>query len=151
MEDKRPRIAVIGARHGSPEGRAFAFEVGKALAEQGVLVYCGGAGGIMEATCQGVKAGGGVSIGILKGEDGKDANPYVDIPIMTGMGDLRNGIIIRSVQGVIAVEGGYGTLTEIAYTIGYDKPVVAFNSWDIPGMKQVKDVQSAVEKILDLI
>lgn len=145
------RVAVIGARDASPEGLAFAYEVGRLLGESGVLVYTGGAGGVMEAASNGVQAGGGVAIGILKESDLSMANDYLNIPIMTGMGDLRNGIIIRSVQGSIAVEGSFGTLSEAAYTLSYEKPLVGFQSWDIPGMHPVETAQEAVDTILKLI
>lgn len=145
------RIAIIGARNASTEGLEFAYEFGKLLGQRGVIVYTGGAGGIMEAACKGVLAGGGVTVGILKGNDLSDTNDYVNIPIMTGMGDLRNGIIIRSVQGTIAIEGAYGTLSEIAYTLSDKKPMIGFQSWDIPGLQQVFSPEEAVETILDLI
>ncbi len=145
------RIAIIGARDASPEGLSFAFEVGKLLGERGVVVYTGGAQGIMEAASRGVQEGGGMAVGILKEDDLSNANEYLTIPVMTGMGDLRNGIIIRSVQGAIAVEGAYGTLAEIAYTLGYDKPVLGFNTWDIPGLQAVDTPEAAVNKILELV
>lgn len=145
------RVAIIGAREASTEGLEFAFEVGKLLGQRGVLVYTGGAGGIMDAASRGVQAGGGIAIGVLKGNELTDANEYVNIPVMTGMGDLRNGIIIRSVQGAIAVEGAYGTLSEIAYTLSDKKPVLGYQSWDIPGLKQVDSPEEAVETLLNLI
>lgn len=143
------RVAIIGARDASPEGLEFAYEVGKLLAERGVIVYTGGAYGIMEAASKGVHDGGGIAVGVLKENDLSGANEYVTIPIMTGMGDLRNGIIIRSVQAAIAVEGAYGTLSEIAYTIGDKKPVVGFKSWDIPGITSVTTPSEAVNSILN--
>ena len=145
------RIAIIGARDASEAGLNFAYHVGRILAEKGVIVYTGGAGGVMEAASRGVTEAGGIAVGILKENDGQQANPYVTIPIMTGMGDLRNGIIIRSVQGSIAVEGSYGTLSEIAYTLSYDKPVVGFASWDIPRLIPVKTPEEAVDTLLNLV
>lgn len=145
------RVAIIGARDASPDGLSFAFEVGKLLAEKGVIVYSGGGAGIMKSTCEGVHSGGGISVGILKGNDLAEANDFVSIPIMTGMGDLRNGILVRSVQGAIAVEGAYGTLSEIAYTLGYEKPLVGFQTWDIPGLIPVETPEDAVETLLQKI
>ena len=145
------RVAIIGARDASEAGLKFAYETGALLAKQNVIVYTGGANGIMEAASKGVAEAGGVNVGILKSADLELANPYVGIPIMTGMGDLRNGIIIRSVHGSIAVEGSYGTLSEIAYTLSYDKPVVGFNTWDIPGLVPVNTPEDAVKTILALI
>ena len=151
ISQSSPRIAIIGARDTDGDAQKFAFEVGKLLAEQGAIVYTGGAAGIMEAAGKGVQAGNGISVGILKEKDLSRANEYVNIPVMTGMGDLRNGIIIRSVQGAIAVDGAYGTLSEIAYTLSDNKPVVAYRSWDIPGVKQVETPQEAIETIFELI
>ena len=145
------RIAIIGARKASPEGLTFAYEVGKLLGKLGALVYTGGSHGIMEAASRGVQEGGGLAIGILKESDLSGANEYLHVPVMTGMGDLRNGIIIRSVQGAIAVEGAYGTLSEIAYALSDKKPVLGFQSWDIPGLKPVSTPQEAVDTLLELI
>lgn len=145
------RVAIIGAREASPEGLKFAYEVGKLFGQQGCLVYSGGGAGIMEEACRGVTEGGGISVGILKESDGALANPYVQIPVMTGMGDLRNGIIIRSVHGAIAVEGAYGTLSEIAYTLTDNKPVFGFKTWDIPGLQKITSPEEAVEKLLTAI
>ncbi len=145
------RVAIIGARDASPEGLGFAYEVGKLLGQKGAMVYTGGSNGIMEAASRGANEGGGLVIGILKENDLSRANEYVQVPIMTGMGDLRNGMIIRSVQGAIAVEGAYGTLSEIAYTLSDKKPVLGFQSWDIPGLKSVKTPTEAVETLLDMI
>lgn len=151
MIDHPIRIAIIGARDASEKGLEFAYDVGRLLAEKEVITYTGGAGGIMEAASRGVKDAGGINVGILKSADLEMANDSVTIPVMTGMGDLRNGVIIRSVQGSIAVEGSYGTLSEIAYTLSYDKPVVGYHTWDIKGMVPVNTPEEAVNRILELI
>lgn len=151
LAQETKRVAIIGARDTDEDALNFAFEVGKLLGEKGVIVYTGGAGGIMEAASKGVQAGNGVTVGILKENDLSSANDYISIPVMTGMGDLRNGIIIRSVHGSIAVDGAYGTLSEIAYTLSDKKPVVAYRSWDIPGVKQAETPEEAVDLILSLI
>ncbi len=145
------RIAIIGGRKASDEALQFAYDVGKLLGEQDILVYTGGGPGIMESCSRGVHDGGGIAVGVLKGSTSEEANQYVQIPIMTGMGDLRNGILVRSVHGAIAIEGNYGTLSEIAYTLGYEKPAVGFQTWDIPGLKAVDSPEQAVETILNLI
>ncbi len=145
------RVAIIGARKASKAGLDFAYDVGMLLAREKVIVYTGGGPGIMEAASKGVHDSGGISVGILKDADGADANKYVKIPIMTGIGDLRNGILIRSVHGAIAIEGAYGTLSEIAYTLGYEKPVLGYKSWDIPGIKSVDTPEEAVDTILHMI
>lgn len=147
--DSLHRIAIIGARDASLEGLNFAYKVGRLLAEQGILVYTGGAGGVMEAASKGATEAGGTAVGILKESDDSAANKYLSIPVMTGMGDLRNGIIIRSVQGAIAVEGAYGTLSEIAYALCDNKPVVGYKSWDIPGLISVTTPEEALSILLD--
>ncbi len=141
------RIAVIGGRSASPEGEDFAYELGKQLAGLGAIVYSGGGPGIMAAACKGVRDGGGTSVGILKGTDPQEANPYVQIPVFTGMGDMRNPVIIRSVQAAIAVEGSYGTLSEIAYTCSAAKPVYAYQSWDIPGVIAVSNPAEVIDRL----
>jgi len=145
------RVAIIGGRVASPEGLQFAYEAGKILAERNVILYTGGGPGIMEAASRGAHEAGGIVVGVLKEDDDSWANEHVRIPIVTGMGDLRNGIIIRSVHGAIAVEGAYGTLSEIAFTLGYKKPIVGFHSWDIPGLEPVENSQHAVDRLLELI
>lgn len=147
----RKRIAIIGARDATPAGIHFAYETGRLLAKRGAIVYSGGGGGVMEAASKGAHDGDGIVVGILKDSDGLDANDYIDVPVMTGMGDLRNGIIIRSVHAAIAVEGAFGTLSEIAYTLGYDKPVIGFNSWDINELEAVDTPEHAVNRIFELI
>lgn len=146
-----PRIAIIGGRVASPEGIQFAYETGKLLAERGAILYTGGGAGVMEAASRGAHEAGGVVVGVLKEEDASSANEYVQIPIMTGMGDLRNGVIIRSVDGAIAVEGAWGTLSEIAYTKGYGKPLIGFRSWNLPDVEAAADSNQAVNRIFELI
>jgi len=145
------RVAIIGARESSPAGLSFAYEVGLLLGQKGVIVFTGGGQGVMKAASQGVQESGGIAVGILKENDLQHANEFINIPIMTGMGDLRNGIIIRSVQGAIAVDGAYGTLSEIAYSLGNEKPIVGFQTWDIPGLLTVSTPKEAVDTILKLI
>ncbi len=152
MSVKSPkRVAIIGGRVATPEGLQFAYETGKLLAEHGIILYTGGGSGVMEAASRGAHEAGGVVVGVLKEADGMDANPYIQIPIMTGMGDLRNAIIIRSVHGAVAVEGSFGTLSEIAYTLGYEKPLFGFNSWKIDGVEPVSTSEYAVNRMIEMI
>ena len=147
-----PLIAVIGGSNCSEEDYAHAETVGRLIAENGGAVVCGGGGGVMEAACKGAKNAGGVAIGILPGSDIREANPYVTTPIATGMGVGRNIIIIRSAQAVIAVDGKYGTLSEIAFALQFGKPVFALNSWnDIPGVQIVASPEAAVKKAFESI
>jgi uncharacterized protein (TIGR00725 family) len=109
----------------------LAEEVGRELAKRGVTLVCGGLGGVMEAACRGAKQSGGRTIGILPGRSPKDANPYVDIPIVTGMGYSRNVIVVSTGRAVIAVGGAYGTLSEIGHALGYGIPVVGLKTWPL--------------------
>ncbi|MCS7283943.1 MAG: TIGR00725 family protein [Anaerolineae bacterium] len=126
-----PLIAVVGGSAPTPEEEALAEAVGRALAQHGAVLVCGGYGGAMEAACRGARSAGGLTIGILSGTDRREANPYVDIPIVTGMGQARNVIIVRTAQAVIAVGGSYGTLSEIAYALYYGVPVVGLKTWEL--------------------
>jgi len=94
-------------------------------------LVCGGLGGVMEAACRGAKSQGGLTIGVLPGLSGYEANPYVDIPIVTGLGEARNVIVVRTAQAVIAVDGEYGTLSEIAYALKLGIPIVGLDTWQL--------------------
>lgn len=124
-------IGVIGGSRVDKETAELAYDVGKLLAEKEALVVCGGLGGVMEAVCQGVTDGNGVSVGILPTDDTTEANYYVSIPIATGMGIARNFIIARTAEVLIAIGGSYGTLSEIAIALNLGKPVIALNTWEI--------------------
>ncbi len=128
---KQTFIAVIGASHCSAAEAVSAEEVGRELARKGVVLVCGGLRGVMEAACRGAVAEGGLTVGILPGDRAEDANPYVTIPIVTGMGYARNPIVVRSAQAVIAVGGSYGTLSEIAYAFQKGLPVIGLGTWNI--------------------
>lgn len=125
-------IAVIGG--GDPPRRAMelAEEVGRELAKRGAAVVCGGLHGVMEAVCRGAKAEGGTTIGILPGNQPIDANAFIDIPIMTGMGYARNVIVVKTGRAVIAIDGAYGTLSEIGHALGDGTPVVGLETWELP-------------------
>jgi hypothetical protein len=122
-------VAVIGSASADAEIAALAEEVGREIARRGAILVCGGRGGVMEAACRGAKAAGGTTVGILPGTDHREANAYVDIPIATGMGEARNVIVVRSADAVIAVSGGYGTLSEIGLALKMGRPVVGLSTW----------------------
>jgi uncharacterized protein (TIGR00725 family) len=151
-------VAVIGDGFCSADVAHLAEEVGRLLAQKGVTVVCGGLGGVMEAACRGATAGGGLTVGILPGTSRHDANPYVDIPIVTGMREARNVIVVSSVQSVIAVSGGFGTLSEIAHALKLGIPVVSLGSWKLSregweepqGIVPAADPADAVDKALAL-
>jgi uncharacterized protein (TIGR00725 family) len=124
-------VAVVGAGAPAPETDAAAEAVGRLIAERGGTVVCGGMTGVMEGACRGAKSVGGRTIGILPTEDRIDANPFVDVAIATGMGEMRNALIVRTVDVVVAVGGEYGTLSEIAFALRIGRPVVTLGSWGL--------------------
>jgi uncharacterized protein (TIGR00725 family) len=142
------RVAVIG---GSRPGRTAldqAFEVGKLLARRGAVLVCGGLGGVMEAAARGARSEGGLAIGILPGASPAEANPSIDIPIATGLGYTRNSLVVMNADAVIAVDGEYGTLSEIAYGLIYGKKVVGLGTWEVKGVLPARDPEEAVRLAL---
>lgn len=128
---QRTMIAVVGGSSPTDDERALAEAVGRAIARAGAVLICGGRGGVMEAACRGAKTGGGLTVGVLPGASRAEANPYVDLPIVTGLGEARNVIIVRSAHAVIAIGGSYGTLSEIAHALGLGVPVVGLRTWRV--------------------
>lgn len=130
------QIAVIGPSQSNDETDKIAFEVGAEIARRGAVLVCGGLGGVMEASCRGAKEHGGTTIGILPGSSAIEANDFVDYAIATGMGEARNAIVVKSGEGVVAVGGAFGTLSEIALALKMGKPVVGVATWmiSIPGL-----------------
>ena len=152
-------ISVIGSsKTATDKHLELAEAVGRELADRGVTVVCGGLTGIMEAVCRGAKSVGGTTIGILPGHDVANANKYVDIPIVTGMGYSRNVIVVYSGRAVIAVGGAFGTLSEIGHALSENIPVVGLKSWPLSrngdgrsidgAMIQASDPVDAVDKAL---
>jgi uncharacterized protein (TIGR00725 family) len=144
-------VAVIGNSSCSPEEAKLAETVGELLAQQGVTVVCGGLGGVMEAVCRGAKSKGGLTVGILPGQDSSTANPWVDVPVVTAIGEARNVAVAKSAQAVIAIGGGYGTLSEIAYALKSGIPVIGLDTWSLSRKGRQDDsitrVQSAAEAV----
>ena len=124
-------IAVIGGGQPLTEEEQMAEEVGRELAKRDAVLVCGGLGGVMEAACRGAQSEGGLTIGILPGESRRGANPYVQIPIVTGMGYARNVVVVKSAQAVIAIGGSYGTLSEISHALQSSIPVIGLNTWSL--------------------
>ena len=122
-------ISIIGESNASHKNYSLAEEVGRLLAEAEVTVVCGGMGGVMEAVCKGASNAGGRTVGILPGVNPSDANPWVDIPICTGLGHARNVIVVRSGLAVVAIGGAYGTLSEIGHALSDEIPVIGLNTW----------------------
>jgi len=143
------RISVIGAGASDPEAETAARELGRLLAERGHEVVCGGLGGVMRAVCQGARQAGGLTIGILPGADIETANEFVAVPVATGLGIMRNALVVGNGAAVIAVEGESGTLSEIAIALKTGKAVIAIGRWSgLPGVRPASSAQEAV-KILD--
>lgn len=124
-------MAVCGPDPASSEVAAQAEEIGQLLARAGAVLVCGGLGGVMEAAARGVQAEGGTSIGILPGGNRSAANPHIGLSIPTGMGEMRNALIVRSADVVIAVAGEFGTLSEIALALKTAVPVVGLGTWEL--------------------
>ena len=132
MTETGPWIAVCGAGEdaGEPE-LAAAEEAGAAIAEAGAVLVCGGLGGIMEAACRGARSKGGMTVGLLPSTDRESANGWVQVAIPTGLGEARNALIVRAADVLIAIGGGWGTLSEIALARKAGKPVVGLGSWEL--------------------
>ncbi len=155
--DKKKFVAVIGGGQPSREEARLAEEVGRELARRGAILVCGGLGGVMEAACKGASSEGGTTIGILPGDDSQAANPYVQIPIVTGLGYARNMVVVKSAQAVIAIGGSYGTLSEISHALQSGIPVIGLNTWSLSRNGQqdnsiipAQNATEAVDKALDL-
>ena len=149
---KKTIIGVIGAGSCGEEISSIAYEVGRLIALNGGILVTGGLGGVMEAASRGAKEAGGLTVGILPGVSREEANPYVDIPVVTGMSHARNVIVVRSAQSVIAISGEYGTLSEIAIALKLGKPVIGINTpWgDIKGVRKVNTPEEAVHMAFEL-
>jgi uncharacterized protein (TIGR00725 family) len=148
-----PYVAVVGPGESRPDEIAAAEELGRRLAEAGAVVVCGGLGGVMAAACRGAYSAGGTTIGILPGSDRADANEWVTVALVTGMGELRNGLIVRSADALVAVGGAetsFGTLSEIALARRTGVPVICLGSWEIEGVHLAKSPQDAVRRALEL-
>jgi uncharacterized protein (TIGR00725 family) len=152
MMGGRPLIAVIGSGLEDDTLNALAFEVGSLIADAGFALVNGGLGGVMAASAKGAKSKGGLTIGILPGLDASAANQYIDIPIPTGLGEMRNLLIVRSAAAAVAIGGGYGTLSEIALALKASKPVIGLRTWDLtPGIKKAEDASDAVMLALEAL
>lgn len=142
-----PYIGVIGAGSCSAEITRLAEQVGREIARRGAILICGGLGGVMTGAARGAKEAGGATVGILPGGDVRAANPFIDFAVATSMGQARNAIIVQTAAALIAVSGGYGTLSEIAFALKLQKPVVALRPrFQIAGVAVVETPQEAAAK-----
>ena len=124
-------VGVAGASRPEPPLVGLAERLGRRLAEAGAVVVCGGGPGVMEAVCRGAQSAGGTTIGLLPGLDRAEGNPYLTVSIPTGLGQGRNLLLVRSSNAVIAVGGGFGTLSEIALALRTGTPVVGLATWSL--------------------
>src|SRR5437588_11904640 len=151
MSADRPYVAVVGGGEADADALTMAEEVGRNLAQRDAVVLCGGLGGVMEAACRGAKAEGGTTVGILPTDDRHQANPYVDVAIATGMGEARNALLVRAADVLVAVDGEFGTLSEIALALRTGTPVVGISTWELSMQGRPVDVILRVETAEDAV
>lgn len=150
-------IAVVGPAEAPADVLDTAEAVGAEIARAGAVLVCGGRGGAMEAACRGARSQDGTTVGILPGADRSEANPFVSVAIPTGLGELRNGLVVRAADAVIAVSGEYGTLSEVAFALKTGKPVVGLGTWELArggepdtGIVLASDPEDAAARALEL-
>jgi uncharacterized protein (TIGR00725 family) len=156
---RQPRIGVLGPAVCSPQLEEIARHIGRQIASQGGILVCGGGTGVMEAAARGAHEAGGLTVGILPGARACDANPHIDIPVVTGLGDARNVINVLTSQAVIAIGGAAGTLSEIALAMKCGTPVVGLETWVLtpppdqapPPIHKARTPEEAVAVALRLI
>ena len=141
------RISVFGGRDITLEVYEDTLEIGRRLAHEGYLVFCGGGAGVMEAIAKGVHDEGGIVVGVLKGDDLDEGNKYITVPIATGIGIARNAILAYNCDAAIAISGQYGTLSEIAYAFQLKKPVIGYKTWAIDPVIQANTPEEVVSKL----
>ncbi len=154
-QPSQTRISVIGGSQASQDMLQVAERTGEQIADHGAILICGGMGGVMEAACRGAKKAGGTTVGIVPTRKAGDANPHVDIPIVTGMGDARNVSVALTGMGIIAIDGGFGTLSEMALSLNANRPLAAINApaenefADLDNVHLTGDANDAVSWVLN--
>ena len=129
MNSRRRLVAVCGESDPQTSLADLAFELGHGIAERGAILICGGLTGVMEHAARGARAAGGLTVGLLPGEEPDDANAYIDLAIATGLGHARNAVLARTADGVVALGGGLGTLSEIALALRDGRPAIGIQTW----------------------
>lgn len=140
-------VSVVGGHECNREVEESAIDLGKKLAKVVDILVCGGLSGVMKAVCQGFKQGNGITIGIIPSYDKKDANEFVDIVIPSGLGFARNVLVIKAADAVVALPGEAGTLSEIAYCLQFNIPVIDLGSWGIKGLIKAGSVDEAIKEV----
>jgi hypothetical protein len=158
MPPPRGWIAVVGSGEAAPWELSSAEDAGAAIAEAGCGLVCGGLGGVMEAACRGARSRGGLTLGLLPGLGRDAANGWVLVAVPTGLGEARNALVVRAADAVVAIGGGWGTLSEIALAIKTGVPVVGVGTWEVglggspvPGVLPADDARGAVAAALRAI
>ncbi len=151
MPASRLYVGVVGPGEATAEEARAAEAIGRGLAQGGAIVVTGGHGGVMAAASRGAAEAGGIAVGILPGSDRSGANQWASITIPSGLGELRNGLIVRAVEVVVAVGGAYGTLSEVALALKTGVPVLGLDSWAIEGIEAVDSPEAAVRRALELV
>jgi|TARA_B110000196_G_C21119478_1_gene652389 uncharacterized protein (TIGR00725 family) len=141
------RISVFGGRDITPKVYKNTVEIGRLLAQERYIVFCGGGQGVMEAIAKGVYEESGTVIGILKGRDLDEENPYLTLPIATGMDIARNAVLAYNCDAAVAISGKYGTMSEIAYAFQLDKPVIGYETWDINHVIHAESPKDVIAKL----
>lgn len=142
------QVAVSGGGTCSPAVAMEAASLGEQLALLGVVIVCGGLGGVMEAVARGARKRGGVVIGVLPGYDRRSGNRFLSVAVPTGLGHARNVLIAAAGDVLVAFPGGAGTLSEIALALRLERPIVGVGAWGhVAGVDEVHDVTAAVERI----
>ncbi|WP_431676706.1 TIGR00725 family protein [Kitasatospora sp. KL5] len=157
MAPDTPYIAVVGPATATGREQQLARRVGELLAGHGAVVVCGGMGGVMEAVCAGAHSRGGTTVGLLPGTDRTGANPHLTVALATGVGELRNGLIVQASDALLAVGGSWGTLNEIALAVRRGKPAVVLEGWAVPdappepALRSAATPEEAVAAVLDAL
>lgn len=144
-------VGVVGGHVCSNDVERLAQNLGRKLAKVVDTLVCGGLSGVMKAICHGFQAEGGLTVGIIPSYNKSDANKYVDLVIPTGLGLIRNVLVVTSADVVVALPGEAGTLSEIAYAIQFGIPVISLKSWDIPGAIKAVTVKEAVTEVKKIV
>jgi uncharacterized protein (TIGR00725 family) len=148
---RQPYVGLVGPGEATETERRLAEAIGGLLAERRAVLVTGGLGGVMAAASRGAKRAGGLTVGILPGEERDAANEWLTIALPTGLGELRNALIVRAADVIIAVGGAYGTLSELALALKAGVPVIGLGTWAIDGIEVATTAENAVDRALRLV